>query len=192
MYRVVNMDIRDIGLLALLITWIDTIIYSIYLSIAQSIPITTLNNLLEIGRNPALFLINLTLFYISIYILIRYGGGEKEILKRMVWAYPLVTLTIALVYSISIAGLEGISFLVRAPFIAMYTFLTQMTLFIAELDIKTTNITPYIRENIVILILTAELFIYIALRIVFGGSPILTSTFLILAVATMGIYTLRK
>lgn len=186
------MDLRDLGLIALLLTWIDTLVYSIYLHIIRSFPFATLENFLEIGRNPVLFLTNLVLFHISIYILLRYSDKEREVIKRIFWAYPLTNMVIAVLYALLIAGADGMIFFFKAPFIVMYSFITQLTVFLIDLEILPIKFTQYVKENILVFTLVAELFIYIIVRVLFGASPIITSSFLVLAIATITVYFIKK
>ena len=188
---VVDMDLRDIGLVALILTWIDTIAYTVYLDIFKALPFATLENFLEVGRDPALFLTNLILYHISIFILLRNKDKETEIIKRIFWAYPITNIVVAVIYALLIAGPQGMIFVYKAPFIVMYSFITQLTVFLVDIRMLPIKYTQYIRESMLIFVLVAELFIYIIIRIILGSSPILASSFLILALLTITVYIIK-
>jgi len=187
------MNIRDVGLIALLITWLDTIIYSIYLMINKNISITSIENLYEIGRNPYLFILNVILFSLSIYIILKNSPeNERNILKKIFWGYPIATLLITLIYSLIIAGAEGLNIFTKSLFIPMYIFVTLLTTFLADLSIKPINISEYIKKYLLIFTLTIELTIYLILRILLGASPLLGGTFLLLTILTLALYVTGK
>ncbi len=187
------MNIRDVGLIALLITWLDTIIYSIYLMINKNISITSIENLYEIGRNPYLFILNVILFSLSIYIVLKNSPeNERNILKKVFWGYPIATLLITLIYSLIIAGGEGLNIFTKSLFIPMYIFVTLLTTFLADLSIKPIKISEYIKKYSLIFTLIVELAVYLILRILLGASPVLGGTFLLLTILTLALYATGK
>ena len=187
------MNIRDLGLIILLITWLDTIIYSIYLTLNNNIPVTSIENINNIGRNPYLFILNVILFSLSIYIVLKNSPkNEARILKKIFWVYPITTLLITLIYLVIIAGAHALDIFTKALFIPMYIFITLFTTFLVDLSIKPIQISDYTKKYMLILTLAVELIIYIILRILFGASPLLGGTFLLITVVTLALYATGK
>jgi len=187
------MKIRDLGLLMLFATWIDTIAYSIYLQVTENLDIFDLENFYMIGRDPYLFLGNTIIFFISFIILIRYTSKqERGPILKLYWLYPLVTGVIALIYGLMIGGSEIVMLPFKAPFIPMYTFLSLLTVFLYEIKLYPSEISEITRKKKIVLVLTIELFIYITIRIVIGASPLINGGFLALAILTMVFMSFMK
>jgi len=180
------MKIRDLGLLMLFATWIDTVAYSIYLKATKNLDIFSIENFYTIGRDPHLFLGNTIIFLISFIILIKYTSKqERGPILKLYWLYPLVTGIIALIYGLMIGGSEIVMLPFKAPFIPMYIFLSLLTVFLYEIKLYPSEISEIISKKKIVLALTIELSIYIIIRILIGASPIINGGFLALAILTM-------
>ncbi len=187
------MNLRDVGLILLLITWVDTIILSLYNTLVRNLSILSIENLYEIGRNPYLFLMNIFLYFISISIMIKFTKKEerKNILK-IYWGYPLITLLISIFYALIVSGTQLTTVPFKAPFIPMYIFLTLLVIFLYEIKIDASQISIYFKNNFLIVAISIELATYIIVRVIVGASPLVGGGFLALAIITILIASIKK
>lgn len=176
---------EDIGILLILTTWITTLAKFIYNTVTGIDP-TSIEAVIQIGKDASLFILNIILFMSGLIILLRAIKDRVDEVKSVIntlYFYPIINIIIASIFSVSLLGLDGLIIFIKAPFISMYNFIIFLSIFIIELRIIGGIEIIYKKDRLPVII-ALQLFTYIALRIMLGPSFYLMAIFLIIILLT--------
>ena len=179
---------EDMGLIAILLTWIIPLVYVVYYQLQGTGGYDLIKNM---GKDPYLFIVDLVLFYIGIVLIVKNVDRNKVgVFLNYLYSIPIINILVSATYSSSVLGFpDGLKIFTDGMLISMYNFLILTTLLLIDLNIKM-NLTRFLAEEKNILVVIAEFIIFAVIRYFYGPSFITMIIFIF--IVPISIYILNR